>query len=87
MTEMISHMQAEGSPEGRSSNDTSRPWTAIRPSTSTSTPNYNQPSAGAIQELRGQIEQMHREMREMREELNRAKPASGSSSRGTNHGR
>jgi beta-lactamase regulating signal transducer with metallopeptidase domain len=77
--QMIERIRAEGSREGRSSGETSRPLTELRPSSSSVPPGASIMSsrdyaAGpAVQELRGQIEQMRREMRELREQINQAK--------------
>lgn len=74
--QMIERMRAEGSGESRPHGESTRPWQApggsVPPGASTANPGQYGTSP-AIQELRGQIEQMHREMREMREQLNKAK--------------
>jgi chromosome segregation ATPase len=72
--DLIRHMEAEGNgsssryaPQGRTAPSTSNPAYTPGPRSADGA------SQAAVQELRGQVEQMHREMRELREELNRAK--------------
>ena len=67
--QIIQRMQAEGSGEGR-------PRAGATASAGTltliGTTSYDATSS-AVQELRSQVEQMHREMRELREQVNRSK--------------
>ena len=72
-------MQAEGSGESRPRGESTAPVAAdarpgtMPPGASTADPGPYAAASPAVQELRGQVEQMRREMRELREQLNRAK--------------
>jgi hypothetical protein len=64
--QMIERIQAEAAAEARHRSETSVTWTALQP------PNSPPPPLEpVVKELRGEVEQLHREMRELREELNR----------------
>ncbi len=74
--QMIERMRAEGGGEGRLRAESRLPGQGrgSAPAPGAATENSGQyATAPAIQELRGQVEQMRREMRELREQLNQAK--------------